>query len=195
MSLTIEIEKKTSSLINKRKIKEPIDIYNLEEVQEIKDATQEFMLLFCLDNKNNVTKVTLLGKGRGNCVNFEQKEIIRTAILENSDRVILAHNHPSGDCQPSKLDIDITKKTSKLLKADQIELLDHLVVATNDFISLASKKYIKNKINDNFYDTIELKFLKEENENLKKEVKELKAKLKENKEQKNNESEEEENEI
>ena len=80
MSLTIEIEKKTGSLINKRKITEPIDIYKLEEVQEIKDATQEFMLLFCLDNRNNVTKVTLLGKGRGNCVNFEQKEIIRTAI-------------------------------------------------------------------------------------------------------------------
>ncbi len=194
MSLTIEIEKKTASLINKRKIKEPIDIYNLEEVQEIKDATQEFMLLFCLDNKNNVTKVTLLGKGRGNCVNFEQKEIIRTAILENSDRVILAHNHPSGDCKPSQLDIDITKKTSKLLKAYQIELLDHLVVASNDYISLGSKDYIKNKINDNFYDTIELKFLKEENENLKKEIKELKARLKENKEQKNNELEEE-NEI
>lgn len=182
MSLTIEVEKKSSSIKNTRKITEPKEMYELEEIQEIKDAVQEYMLLFCLDNKYNVTKVTLLGKGRGNCVNFSQKEIIRTAILENSSRVILAHNHPSGDCNPSELDINVTTKISKLLKAFDIELVDHLVVASDNYMSLGSKKYIKNKINDDFYDTIEEKFLKDENKNLKNEVKELKKEVKELKE-------------
>ena len=179
MSLTIEVEKKASSIKNIRKVGKPEDIYKLEEIQEIKDAVQEYLLLFCLDNKNNVIKVTLLGKGRGNCVNFEQKEIIRTAILENSPKVILAHNHPSGDCKPSKLDINVTKETSKLLKVFDIELVDHLVVASDNFISMGSENYIKNKINDEFYNTIEMKLLKDENKNLKNEVKELKKEVKE----------------
>ena len=203
MSLTIEVEKKSVSMKNTRKVKAPRDIFNLQEIQEIKDATQEFMLLFCLDNKNNVIKVTLLGKGKGNCVNFEQKELVRTAILVNSSKVILAHNHPSGDFNPSKIDLKITDITNKLLKAFDIELADHLIVTEEGYLSMGSEGYIENELY-NTYEQVQVNFLKDENEqlieknkklkeenkNLKKEIKELKVKLKDNKAQLNDEEEE-----
>lgn len=203
MSLTIEVEKKSVSMKNTRKVKAPRDIFNLQEIQEIKNATQEFMLLFCLDNKNNVIKVTLLGKGKGNCVNFEQKELVRTAILANSSKVILAHNHPSGDFNPSKIDLKITDITNKLLDAFDIELADHLIVTEEGYLSMGSEGYIENELY-NTYEQVQVNFLKDENEqlieknknlkeenkNLKKEIKELKVKLKDNKEQMNDEEEE-----
>jgi DNA repair protein RadC len=67
------------------------------------------------------------------------REVFRPALLANAAAVLLFHNHPSGDPSPSQRDIEITRRLKEVGKLMGIELLDHLVLARNSFISLKEK--------------------------------------------------------
>ena len=64
------------------------------------------------------------------------REVFQPAIIRNAACVILGHNHPSGDCSPSKEDIELTRRLSKAGEIIGIEVLDHIIVSSDDFISL-----------------------------------------------------------
>ena len=177
MSIEIEVDKKTKKEIMKDiKVNNTNDIYELEEVQEIKDAIQEHLIFIGLDKSNNIRKISLLGVGSSCGILVDTKNIIRTALMSTSDRVILVHNHPSNSLKPSKEDIHITNITNKLLKTFNIELLDHIIVTETSYISMNKTKNIDKDIN-----LLEKALLVEENTKLKNEIKELNYKL-ENKE-------------
>jgi DNA repair protein RadC len=63
-------------------------------------------------------------------------------MLCNAVRIIVAHNHPSGDATPSKEDIDATKKIQKAGEIMDIELIDHIICGEDECISLAQQRYI-----------------------------------------------------
>lgn len=176
MSLSIEIQKKQTG-IEKRKITIPNDVYKLEEVQEIKDAIQEHLLFIGLDNKNNVRNVTLLGIGSSSKININARDVVRTALVTASNKVILVHNHPSNELKPSIQDIDVSNNLYKFLKVFNIDLLDHIIVSEEDYISMAKLEVI-----DMNYDSEKIKLLDntlliEENILLKENIKKLTDKL------------------
>jgi DNA repair protein RadC len=74
--------------------------------------------------------------GSLNCANLSPREVVYSAIINNSAFVILAHNHPSGDSTPSKEDVDLTKSINKGLDMVGVQLLDHIVIGRNDWKSV-----------------------------------------------------------
>lgn len=98
----------------------------------VKQNTKENLLLFCLDQHNQVTYYNIISIGSNNISLAHPREIFQPAILSNSNRIVLAHNHPTGNLEPSSADIDITKRVQELGEIFGIELLDSIVVSTED---------------------------------------------------------------
>lgn len=143
--IEIEIMKKLQDEKIKRKVNKPEDVFNLEEVQEIKDAIQEHFLFLGLDRVNNIRNISLLGIGTSSHIEIDVKYIVRTALVTASDRVILVHNHPSNSLEPSLQDKEISNVSNQLLKAFNIRLLDHIIVSENSYVSMESLKLINDK--------------------------------------------------
>ncbi len=141
MSLSIEIQKKPN-IEKQRKVCTSEEVFKLEEVQEIKDAVQEHLLFIGLDTKNNIRNISLLAVGKSNVIEVDLKSIVRTALITASDKVILVHNHPSNEVEPSIHDKDITDVINKLLKAYDIEFLDHIIVGKDKYLSMGKENLI-----------------------------------------------------
>ena len=108
---------------------------------------------------------------------IDTKEIIRNALFSASDKVILVHNHPSNNIEPSQLDLHLTNVTKQILEVFNIRLLDHIIVTEKDYISLQKINKIAKEYNSPAIQTMTKGFLIEENEKLKKENEELKLQL------------------
>lgn len=177
--MNIEIlEKPKTNLKNEIKVKSNSDIVKLKEVQEIRNAFREHLLFVGLDNKNNIRNISVLAIGSTCNAIIDTKEIIRLALLSVSDRVVLVHNHPSKSLKPSESDIHITNITNQILKVFDIELLDHIIVTENDFISMQSiEKIDRNYENEELY-SMSKGLLLEENAKLKQQIEELQQKRK-----------------
>src|SRR5699024_3521704 len=97
----------------------------------------------CLNTKNNVIAVHRCHFGSLNYSLGHPREVFKSAILNNASSVIVAHQHPSGDITPSMEDINVTKRLVEAGKLLGIEVLDRLVVnSDNSFTSLKEKGYI-----------------------------------------------------
>jgi DNA repair protein RadC len=73
------------------------------------------------------------------------REIFQRAILNNATSIILAHNHPSGDPDPSADDIEVTKLLMKASEVMGIQILDHLVVGDESYVSMADRGLLNDK--------------------------------------------------
>lgn len=180
MGLEIEIQKKPP--VEERdimKVASSDDVYKLKEVQEIKDAVQEHLLFIGLDSRNNVRNISLIGVGKCNEIYVDSKYIVRTALITASEKVILVHNHPSNDLEPSKPDKHITNITGKMLKAFNIQLTDHIIVGESQYLSMGKIKAINNDFEDPRTNAIDKGLLIEENLKLKGEVETLNNKIQE----------------
>lgn len=178
ISVSIEIqEKPTSNVEESIKVKRPTDIVSLKEVQAIKNAIQEHMLFIGLDTKNNVRNINIIGIGSSRNINIDVKEIVRLALINANDKIILVHNHPSSEVTPSKEDIEVTNTVGKLLKAFNIEMLDHIIVGDGNYLSMGDKECINTNFQNERTCTMENSILRAENKNLKIEIDELKEKI------------------
>ena len=99
--------------------------------------TVETVFLLCLDAKCKVLCCKEIGEGSVNSAGISIRKIVETALGANASTVVLAHNHPSGLAIPSAEDIQTTKRVAVALSAVEITLADHIVVADNDYVSLA----------------------------------------------------------
>lgn len=97
----------------------------------------EVVYMICLDAKCKVLNCKLLFRGSVNAAGVSIRKIVETALSYNSTSVILAHNHTSGIALPSREDMDTTRRVAAALAAVDITLFDHIVVADDDFVSLA----------------------------------------------------------
>ncbi len=82
--------------------------------------------------------------GTLNSVLVHPREVFKSAILSNASSIILAHNHPSGDPEPSRHDIEVTKRLAEAGNLMGIEVLDHIVVAENRILVSGKKTYCQN---------------------------------------------------
>lgn len=103
---------------------------------EIGDEAQEILLLVVLNSQNRINAIHRVFQGGLNSCVTQSREIFRSAILNNGARILLFHNHPSGDVEPSPADIYFTKKISEAGELLGIEVLDHIIVSDSNWLSL-----------------------------------------------------------
>ena len=96
----------------------------------------ETVYLLCLDAKCKVLGCREVGEGSVNSANVPTRRIVEIALGMNASSVILAHNHPSGIALPSKEDILTTRRVAAALSTVDIQLVDHIIVADDDYVSL-----------------------------------------------------------
>ena len=96
----------------------------------------EMVYILCLDAKCKVLACKEIGEGSVNSASVPIRRIVETALGSNASSVILAHNHPSGMALPSTEDQMTTHRLAIALNAVDIELVDHLVIADDDYVSL-----------------------------------------------------------
>ena len=105
-------------------------------MNELRDEKQEQLKLIILNTKNEIIKNIVIVKGDTNVVNVSIKQILAEPIKNQAPKIILVHNHPSGDPTPSKSDIIVTKKLKDAAQLLDIELLDHIVIGNMKYKSI-----------------------------------------------------------
>lgn len=103
---------------------------------KMKSLKKEHLIGLYLDTRNNLIKEETISIGTLNTSLIHPREIFRSAVIEACASVILVHNHPSGDPTPSKDDITVTKKIIKASEVIGIELLDHVIIGNERYVSL-----------------------------------------------------------
>lgn len=108
-----------------------------------RDSYKEEFLVLLLDTKNRIIKTKRVSIGSLNQTLVHPREVFRFAIMENSNSIIISHNHPSGDPSPSKEDIAITKRLVEAGNFIGIKVLDHIIIGNDKYISLREKRFIE----------------------------------------------------
>ena len=134
--------------LGKREELEPelknFDIKNPEAVVKairasIKDKAKEHFKLILLNPRNKIIGISTISIGTLNASLVHPREVFKDAITHSAASVVLAHNHPSGDPEPSEDDIEITKKLVESGKILGIEVIDHIIIGKNDYYSFKAK--------------------------------------------------------
>lgn len=100
-----------------------------------------FMVLY-LDNQHRLLESETLFAGSVNYVQVHPREVVKSALRFNAAVVVLAHNHPSGDPEPSKADRQITDRIKEVLALVDVKTLDHLVIGSEEIVSFAERGWI-----------------------------------------------------
>lgn len=138
-----ELARRMAQPVNRKniKVKSSEDVAELL-MQELRFETVEYVKLLLLNAKNIILKVIDISKGGMNSAIVEPKEILQEAIKMGVPKIILVHNHPSGDATPSFADIEMTKRLYNAANILGIQLLDHIVVGNGCYTSIFSKERI-----------------------------------------------------
>jgi len=105
----------------------------------IKDKAKEHFKLILLNPRNKIVGISTISIGTLNASLVHPREVFKDAIMHNAASVVLAHNHPSGDPEPSEDDLKITKKLVDSGKILGIEVIDHIVIGKNNYYSFKAK--------------------------------------------------------
>lgn len=134
------------SQAQKVKIANSLDIYKIMKQILLREnklsRAQERLWVVGLDTKNAIQYIELAALGSGNSTRVQTKDLLRVAILKLASKVILVHNHPSGDLNPSDSDIHFTETVKHGGNFTGIELLDHLIISERDYFSFADHDMI-----------------------------------------------------
>lgn len=101
-------------------------------------VTVERLVLLCMDNRCRVRYSAIISEGTQTKVDINIRRIIEIALRQNASSVIVGHNHPNGVAAPSKSDVNLTYELSRMMRAIDIELYDHIIVADGEYFSMAS---------------------------------------------------------
>ena len=133
-----EIFKRTNRLYKKgfnKKIGNAEDVFNYF-VDELQDKKKEHFYALLLDTKNRIIAEELISIGILDASLIHPREVFKSAIKASSNSIILVHNHPSGDCNPSKEDKEVTKILENAGDLLGINVLDHIIIGKDKYYSL-----------------------------------------------------------
>lgn len=119
----------------KDKIKTPEQL-SLLFMSELRYKKQEILKTAILDSQNRIIKSITNSIGGLNSNAIEMRELLLEPIKSSAAKIALVHNHPSGDCTPSRSDILFTNKVNEACKIFGIELIDHIIIGNGEFSSL-----------------------------------------------------------
>lgn len=123
-----------SKKIQKDKITSAKDVFNIFS-EKLKDKTQEYFFTLMLNTKNKILGTEQISLGILDASIIHPREIFKSAIRNSASRIILIHNHPSGDPTPSEEDKFITHKLMEVGELIGIEVLDHVIIGRDCFWS------------------------------------------------------------
>jgi len=111
-------------------------------LEQFRGEKNEVIYQLCLDRKGKLLACKRLGEGDVSSANLDIRRMIENAILTSASGVVLAHNHPSGIALPSQDDYIATDQAKVALATIGVVLLDHIILADDDFVSLAESGYL-----------------------------------------------------
>ena len=122
-------------------ISKPEDIYDLVK-DDMKYFEQEHFRILMLNTKNIVINIKDIFIGASDSSVIETRKVFKEALKYNAKNITICHNHPSGDPDPSKEDVNISLRIKEAGKIIGIDLLDHIIIGDNRFVSLKYKGII-----------------------------------------------------
>jgi len=149
LKATCELAKRISRPIEniKTKIKTPQDIVNLL-MDELKTEKREIVKVIIMNSQNIILKIQTISQGGTSSAQIDTKDLVMEAVKIGAPKIIMVHNHPSGEPTPSKADIEFTEKLEKAVEVLGIQLLDHIIIGYNQYTSIKSyllEKELKRK--------------------------------------------------
>ena len=126
---------------------ESVDIRNPEAVYKlistrIREKSKEHFKLILLNSRNKTIGISTISIGTLTTSLVHPREVFKEALVHSAASVILAHNHPSGDPEPSEDDVKITKKLVESGKILGVEVIDHIIIGKNHFYSFRERGLI-----------------------------------------------------
>lgn len=109
----------------------------------IKDKAKEHFKLILLNTRNKIIGISTIAIGTLNSNLVHPREVFKEAISHSAASVVLAHNHPSGDPEPSEDDLIITKRLTEVGKILGIEVVDHVIIAKNNYFSFKDRELLR----------------------------------------------------
>ncbi|PIP17201.1 MAG: hypothetical protein COX44_01205 [Candidatus Portnoybacteria bacterium CG23_combo_of_CG06-09_8_20_14_all_37_13] len=103
---------------------------------------KEYFVILLLDSRNNLIKDTIVSIGTLNANLVHPREVFKEAVDNRAASIIIAHNHPSGDPEPSEDDLEITKRLVESGKILGVEVVDHIIITKTGFISFKEKNLL-----------------------------------------------------
>jgi len=125
--------------LSNRKITSPQDVAEIF-IPILRDDNKEKFIVVCLNSANKIIKHETISVGNLNSSIVHPREVFKVAIDNSSASIILIHNHPSGNPEPSNEDIRITKKIVETGKIMEIPVFDHLIIAGETYTSFVEKR-------------------------------------------------------
>ena len=122
-------------------------ITSVEEVMDylkhnLKNKKQEIFSIIYLNGRNEIIEMEELFQGTLTSSVVYPREVVKKVLAKNAAALILVHNHPSGNNNPSNEDINITKKLINAAKTIDVQVHDHIIIAGNDYYSFADNSLI-----------------------------------------------------
>jgi len=138
LSAVFEIARRIKAApFNKKKvIRAPEDVAE-EYIPKLRSLVQEEFRVLLLSTANTIIKEVVVSRGSLNASIVHPREVFKPAVIESAASIILMHNHPSGNPNPSKEDIKITKQLAEAGRLMDIGIFDHIIIAGDDFYSFA----------------------------------------------------------
>lgn len=140
LKAAFEIAKRMSAPIeNEIFVSSSSDVANIF-MHELRYEKREIVKLVILNNKNKILRIQDISLGGTNYAVIEPKEILAEPIKMSANRIILLHNHPSGNATPSSEDYEVTRRIDLCAKMFGIELIDHIVIGDGEYKSALIRK-------------------------------------------------------
>ncbi len=140
--VSVQLVRESSVLYSNRKVESPNE--GVELVRKyLENFDREKLIVVGVDNRNQPTFIDTISIGTINSSLVHPREVFKSAILSNSESIIMFHNHPSGETEASKEDINITYRIKEAGNIIGINLIDHIIIGSNGrFSSLKEKGVI-----------------------------------------------------
>ncbi len=139
--VSLKMVKESSILYKMNSIRSPKDAYTVVRTL-LEDSDREMFVVMALDVKNRPVNIQICHIGSLNASIVHPREVLKMAILCNAASIMVFHNHPSGLTNPSNEDRDVTDRLQRACEIMGVELLDHLIVGDNEFLSFKEKGYM-----------------------------------------------------
>lgn len=140
LTLLEAIRKRAARPTGRERVLNTVDKCGRYFLALLEQERQEVLYQACLDAKGKLLSCKRLSQGGADSAAFSLRQVVENALLSNASVVVLAHNHPSGVALPSAEDRMVTRQVMEALEPLGIRLIDHIVVADNDFVSMAESK-------------------------------------------------------
>lgn len=144
---------KEREILSEHCIKTPKDAVEIL-ANELKYLDREMIMSINLNNKNEIINAHIVSVGTINATLIDPKSVFKAALLSNASSIMLIHNHPSGDCNPSRKDIAITDTLIKAGEILEIKILDHIVIGSDYAYSIVGQSKFEYEKTMNINDRI-----------------------------------------